>query len=66
MSYTGELRNLSTDPKREDIRGVLKDEWGWTIALKAVAQDDGSYLLTGTLGGPPECLRFPVIDGAKT
>ena len=63
--YTGELRNLSNNPKIEDIRGSLKDEWGWVITLKAEAQPDGSYKLTGILGEPPDCLRVPAIDGVK-
>lgn len=65
MSYSGELRNLSKDPKIEDIRGQIRDSWGWVITLKAEAQDDGSYKLTGVLGEPPDCLRVPAIDGVK-
>lgn len=65
MSYTGELRNVSTNPKIEDIRGRLVDEWGWAITLTAEQQDDGSYKLTGSLGEPPDCLRVPAIDGVK-
>jgi hypothetical protein len=63
--YDGELRDMSTDPKVEDIRGFVKDEWGWIITLKAVAQPDGSYKLKGILGEPPDCLRVPAIDGAR-
>lgn len=52
-----------------NIRGVIKDGWGWTIELIGTpGEQDGvrGFVLTGTLGEVPEALRIPWLDGEKS
>jgi hypothetical protein len=48
------------------VVGTLRDEWGWTIELRGVLDPETrQYVLTGTLGAPPDALRVDAIDGPK-
>ena len=59
--WTGTLRRGA---EANTVEGVLRDSWGWAVTLTGTRQDDGSYVLTGTLGEPPASLRVPLLDDA--
>lgn len=61
--YSGTLRR---GEHRDTIVGELVDSWGWRIELRGIRRSDGSYALTGKLGGAvPDAVRVPAIDGEK-
>lgn len=54
---------LTKGTEPNTVTGSLTDSWGWSVAIHGERQADGSYVLTGTLGAPPDSLRIPAIDG---
>ena len=60
--YRGSIKK-GTEPNT--IVGAITDAWGWSVFLKGTRQDDGSYLIEGTLGEVPDALKLPLLDDEK-